>query len=212
MVGKIRNNLAGRRFGTLHVLERATDTGNGKKPVVKWVCICDCGKRTVVKSDSLLSGHTSSCGCQKVKHGFSHKERLYETWKNMRRRCYDPKNKRWKQYGGKGITICQEWADYSVFRAWALSNGYTDELTIDRINVDGNYCPENCRWSSAKQQANNNTRNRLFEFQGQIHTMSELSDLLGMTYSTVQHRVERGQFIHHAVKEIPRGSAEGNSR
>lgn len=193
MQPRLRNNLAGRRFGTLQVLGRASDTGNGKKPVVKWDCLCDCGARTSVKGDSLLSGHTASCGCQKVKHGLSHKERLYETWKNMRRRCSDPTNKRWSSYGGKGIKVCPEWDDYNVFRAWAHSNGYNDSLTIDRADNDANYCPENCRWTDAKTQANNQTRNRILVYQGVDYTMSQLAEMLGMTYSALQHRVERGR-------------------
>ncbi len=195
MAGKLRNDLSGKRFGALLVLCRSNDCGNGKKPVVKWECRCICGKEISVKSDALLSGHTKSCGCQKIKHGFSHKERLYETWKNMRRRCMDPKNSRWNQYGGRGISICPEWNDYSAFREWALASGYNDDLTIDRIDVDGNYCPENCRWADAKTQANNNSRNRYFEYRGQRLSMSQLSERLGMTYSALQHRIDRGQTI-----------------
>jgi len=193
MKTRLQNNLAGRRFGTLQVMGRADDVGKGKKPVVKWECLCDCGNHTVVKSDSLLSGHTSSCGCQKVKHGYSHKERLYETWKNMRRRCNDPKNKRWANYGGKGIKVCPEGDDYKAFREWALSNGYNDSMTIDRIDNDVGYCPENCRWTDAKTQANNQTRNRILKYQGKDYTMAQLADELGITYPALHHRVERGR-------------------
>lgn len=195
---KLRNDLTGKKFNHLLVLRRSDDRGYGKKPVVKWDCLCDCGKRAVIKSDSLLSGHTKSCGCRKVKHGFSNKERLYDTWKNMRRRCSDPNNKRWLQYGGRGISICEEWDDYKVFREWAMNNGYTDELTIDRMDVDGNYNPDNCRWATEKVQANNTSRNRYFEYQGEKFSMSELADLLGITYATLQHRVEREQNIFGA--------------
>lgn len=201
MAGKLRNDLTGKCFSNLVVLCRSQDIGNGKKPVVKWECECACGKKVVVKSDSLLSGHTKSCGCKKVKHGYSNKERLYDTWKNMRRRCFDPKNKRWNQYGGRGISICSEWNDYSIFREWALTNGYRDDLTIDRIDVDGNYCPENCRWVDEKVQANNTSRNRYFELDGEKLTMSQLSIRLGLTYSALQHRIERGQIIN-GVREL----------
>lgn len=195
MAGVLRNDLTDRKFDFLLVLGRSNDFGNGKKPVVKWECQCDCGKKAVVKSDALLSRHTKSCGCRKIKHGLSNKERLYETWKNMRRRCMDPNNNRWHQYGGRGITICSEWSEYSLFRNWALTNGYRDDLTIDRIDVDGNYAPWNCRWADDKTQANNNSRNRYFNYHGERLTMSQLADRLGITYSTLQHRVERGQPI-----------------
>ena len=196
MPGVIRNELCGQRFGSLFVVSRATDTGGGKKPVVKWECLCDCGKKVAVKSDCLLSGHTKSCGCQKIKHGYSNKERLYDTWKNMRRRCTNPKNKRWAQYGGRGIMVCPEWNEYSNFRSWAMSNGYRDDLTIDRIDVNGNYCPSNCRWADDKTQANNNSRNRFFNHNGEKVTMSQLADRLGVSYSALQHHIDRGKPIN----------------
>lgn len=192
MAGKIKNDLTGQKFGQLTVICRSDQRGNGKKPVVLWECSCICGNQIAVKSDSLLSGHTKSCGCQKIKHGHSNKERLYQTWKNMRRRCFVPTNKRWVHYGGRGITICPEWNDYAVFRAWAMNNGYSDELTIDRINVNGNYCPENCRWVNAKTQANNVSRNHIVDFNGRSMTMAELADHLGLSYSALQHRIDRG--------------------
>ncbi|MFZ3172051.1 MAG: hypothetical protein WA118_08735 [Carboxydocellales bacterium] len=192
MSGKLRNNLTGQKFDYLTVLYRSDDCGNGKKPVIKWECQCSCGKVIAVKSDSLLSGHTKSCGCRKIKHGYSHKERLYQTWQNMRRRCFDPKNNRWSHYGGRGITICPEWNDYQSFRNWAMNNGYTDDLSIDRVDVDGNYCPENCRWVNAKTQANNVSRNHILVCEGKKMTMSELAGYLGISYAALQHRVERG--------------------
>jgi len=199
---RLRNDLIGQEFCFLTVLNRSDDRGEGIKPVVKWDCQCKCGKIIAVKSDALLSGHTVSCGCKKIKHGYSHKERLYQTWQNMRRRCLDPKNSRWDHYGGRGITICQEWSDYSRFRQWAMENGYTNELTIDRIDVNGNYCPGNCRWSDAKTQANNVSRNRIFEYNGAKMTMSELADHLGISYSALQHRIERGWNID-AIASTP---------
>jgi hypothetical protein len=192
MSGKMRNDLTGQVFSELTVLYRSSECGNGKKPVVKWACRCSCGKTVAVKSDSLLSGHTGSCGCKKIKHGYSHKERLYETWKNMRRRCLDPKNKRWDHYGGRGITICSEWSDYGLFRKWAMDNGYTDDLTIDRKDVNGNYCPGNCRWATSKTQANNVSTNHIIEHDGVRMTMSEFAGQLGISYPTLQHRVDRG--------------------
>ena len=205
MAGKLRNNLTGKTFSFLTVLNRSKDRGNGKKPVVKWVCKCVCGKIVTVKSDSLLSGHTVSCGCKKIKHGYANKERLYQTWKNMRKRCFNPNDNRWENYGGRGITICQEWNDYKIFRKWAMDNGYNDNLTIDRIDVNGNYCPENCRWADAKIQANNVSRNRIIEYEGKKMTMSEFADYIGISYSALQHRITRGWDINSIVTTPQRG-------
>lgn len=209
MVGKIRNNLTGQTFGSLKVLNRSSDTGNGKKPIVKWNCQCICGKIISVKSYSLTSGHTKSCGCQKVKHGYSHKERLYQTWKNMRQRCNNPNRPDYKRYGGRGIKICEEWNDYTVFRKWALANGYDDSLSIDRIDVNGNYEPSNCRWADDYIQANNVRNNRIIEYQGQKFTMAELAKKLGLSYSALQHRVERNWPIEK-IASIPQRSGDLN--
>lgn len=205
MAGKLRNDLTGQKINSLTILRRSDERGGGKKPEVLWECQCDCGKIVVVKSYSIISGHSKSCGCKKIKHGYSHKERLYETWKNMRRRCFDPKNKRWANYGGKGVTICKEWNDYSVFRSWAMENGYADNLTIDRKDADGNYCPDNCRWADAKTQANNVSRNRIIEHDGKKMTMSEFADYLGISYSALQHRMDRNWDMESIVSTPQRG-------
>lgn len=134
------NDMTGYRFGRLTVLNRAPDKTTGKKPKVMWRCRCDCGNETIVTGYALKQGTTVSCGCKTRKHGCSHKERLYDTWENMRRRCSDPKNKRWAQYGGRGIAVCPEWNDYAVFREWAMNNGYADDLTIDRSSASIDRC------------------------------------------------------------------------
>lgn len=186
------NDMTGLRFGRLTVLERAPNKTTGAKPKVMWRCQCDCGNETVVTGYALKGGTTVSCGCKKRKHGHSHKERLYETWKNMRRRCNDPTNKRYEQYGGRGIKVCPEWNDYAVFREWAMSHGYTDDLTIDRINVDKGYSPDNCRWAGARVQANNTTRNKYITFKGKTLTISQWADELGLPYGVINHRIQRG--------------------
>ena len=194
-MGGMAKDLTGQVFGNLTVIQRSSLHGNGVKPVTMWECLCSCGKVVTVKADALKSGHTVSCGCRKVKHmeSYKHMTRLYNIWKCMRQRCNNPKNPSYQSYGGKGIQICAEWQEYAVFRAWAYAAGYDDTKSIDRIDVNGNYCPENCRWADAKIQANNTTRNRYIFFRGKRRTMSQIADMLGVSYSTVQHRVERGQ-------------------
>lgn len=150
-------DLTGRRFGRLVVIGRAESTKEGR---ARWVCLCDCGKTSVKIGKSLLNGHCKSCGCgeyeNRVNNVTSHRlsgTRLYHIWKAMKQRCYYPKHKDYHNYGGRGITVCEEWRkDYVSFHNWAISHGYKENLSIDRIDVNGNYEPGNCKWSTAREQ------------------------------------------------------------
>jgi hypothetical protein len=118
--------------------------------------------------------------------------RLYEIWCCMKKRCYNPKDKRFKNYGGRGITVCDEWKnDYLTFKLWATSNGYQDDLTIDRISVDGNYCPENCRWATAKEQMRNTTRNHFVTAFGETKTIAEWSENTGIHPDVIKDRLNK---------------------
>ena len=207
----------GKRFGRLVVVEFHHSSGGNKY----WLCKCDCGGEKIVRTNSLNYGSVRSCGClqletqrnnrtKSIKHGHAHNERLYETWKNMRRRCSDPHNKRAAHYYDKGITVCEAWNDYATFRTWALQNGYRDDLTIDRIDNNKGYCPENCHWATAKQQANNQSRNRLITFNGCTKTMSEWADFVGLKYSVLNHRIQRGWPIAKALYTPQRRLVDGH--
>lgn len=123
------------------------------------------------------------------KHGLS-KTRLYRCWENMKKRCKNPNSSYYEKYGGRGITYCKEWESFVNFYNWAMDNGYNDELSIDRIDVNGNYCPENCRWVNAKIQMNNTTRNHYVEYQGRMITVAQLAEISGINYRTLLSRIQ----------------------
>ena len=127
-----------------------------------------------------------------MKHGMA-RTRLYKAWTNMRNRCNWEKDREYQHYGGRGITVCDEWQNsFEPFMKWALSHGYNDTLTIDRINVDGNYEPDNCRWITRKEQNNNMTSNVRLTYKGVTHNLTEWSQITGIKYQTLQGRIRRG--------------------
>lgn len=216
-------DLTGQRFGRLTVLERASDyiTPKGVRRV-RWKCLCNCGNEYITKANSLLRNEAKSCGCLRsersaesitsynairmthpsLKHGRTVNkkiERLYKVWSSMRSRCYGRNQNQYHNYGGRGITICDEWQDYEKFREWAMANGYDEnaprgQCTIDRIDVNGNYCPENCRWVSAKVQVNNKRNSRFIEYEGSTYTVTQLAEKLKLPYITVIKRLNKGYY------------------
>lgn len=190
----MKDEIIGKKFGRLLVIERADDyisaTGGAHQ---KYRCICDCGNQPEVLKEHLVSGKTKSCGCLRKENGKStHREihtRLYRIWGNMCNRCANPNNPAWDRYGGRGITVCNEWKDYKCFSMWAKSNGYADYLTIDRINNNGGYNPSNCRWVDDLTQANNKRNNHLVEYNGKTMTIAEWSRFLGIPYKALHRRI-----------------------
>jgi hypothetical protein len=136
-------DLTGKRFGKLTVIEKHPEST--KYHNQRWVCRCDCGKGTISSGGNLKAGHVTSCGCQRRPHGWFG-TRLYDTWHGMKARCLNKRCAGYKDYGGRGIKICAEWMEFAPFKDWAIANGYSDNLQIDRENVNGNYEPSNCRF------------------------------------------------------------------
>lgn len=192
------DNLIGLKFGKLTVIERAANSANGK---ARWICSCECGKAKVkpVTGYDLKSGKVRSCGCayktankgSNKTHGES-KSRLYNIWRGMKARCNSNNSLAYENYGGRGITYNPDWEKYENFRDWALSNGYKDNLTLDRINTNLNYTPDNCRWATMKQQQNNRRNTIYVEIKGKKLTVTELSEITNIKASTLTWRLQHG--------------------
>lgn len=206
-------DLTGKRYGRLTVMYQ---NGFRYKPSgqrnVLWHCKCDCGKEKDIPANTLRNGRSMSCGClnselaskRATVHGGCKGEKLesiYKIWRCMKGRCFQKSNNRYKDYGGRGIKICREWLDYSKFREWAISNGYKEGLSIDRIDVNGDYCPENCRWATAIEQANNKRNNAYITALGDTKTATEWSRATGIDASTILERIKSGWSEERAVSE-----------
>ena len=191
-------DLVGQKFGHLTVTERSEKR---KKGMAFWICHCDCGNTTQpIRTADLKNGKTKSCGClqNKPKHGMSY-SRIYQTWADMKGRCYNQNNQSFKNYGGRGIKVCDEWKnDFKTFYDWAMSNGYEDHLTIDRKDANGNYEPSNCRWATYKVQENNTRRNHFLTYNGKTQTMKEWAEEVNINYNTLVGRINR---LHWTVEK-----------
>lgn len=214
-------DLIGQRFGRLVVIEKSEKRDSGGN--VFWLCKCDCGKDTLVSTHSLKVGHCKSCGCYKIdvnreqgkqcftKHGKKY-TRIYNIWCSMKQRCYGKNVKSYKYYGARGITICDEWKnDFMSFYNWAMNNGYQDNLTIDRINVNGNYEPNNCRWCTVLEQSNNRRSNHLVVYNGVEMTVKQLSELCDIQYHTLLGRLLKGWTVDRAVNQPIRKSGKNEN-
>lgn len=186
-------DLVGQKMNRLTVIRRVENSNAGK---TRFECLCDCGNTVVVVGSALLNGNTKSCGCLKLERianlKYRHGERytrLYRIWSIMHSRCKEGSSSIHKNHGNRGITVCEDWKDFAVFREWATANGYRDDLTIDRIDNDGNYCPENCRWANRFVQANNTRKNHFLTYNGETHTVSEWARIVGLQYHTLLGRI-----------------------
>lgn len=191
-------DLVGKTYGRLTVTEKSGSV----KGQVNWLCRCECGNTKIVPTASLNFGNTRSCGCiQKeivaamgkthTTHGMTD-TKLYSVWHGMRKRCICQTTKHYERYGGRGISICKEWDDFSNFYEWSIVNGYKEGLTIDRINNNGNYEPSNCRWATSKEQARNRCNTTMYDIDGVTKSLIEWSEINGVNHSTAYDRLALG--------------------
>lgn len=190
-------DLTGQRYGKLIALSEA---GRTKNRSCIWLCRCDCGNQAYVSAQSLRDGSTRSCGClSKVANSLSH-TRIYHIWQHMLQRCRNSKSDGYKYYGARKINVCDEWQNsFLEFYNWSIANGYTDTLSIDRIDVNGDYCPDNCRWTNMKTQQRNKRNNKYYEYNGMSLTIAEWAQIYGINYHTFVNRLHRGWDIQKAI-------------
>lgn len=219
VIGRFQD-LSGMKFGRLQPLYRTDGyiDSQGRRRF-KWVCRCDCGNVVEVRPDKLTSGSTQSCGClqreiatkqgyMSRQHGCSSdtlRERIYNIWTSMKERCLNPNDDAYPDYGGRGVEVYARWMSFPDFLEWAVENGYKEDLTIDRTDVNGDYTPGNCRWATMKQQANNKRTNRRIADGGVVHTLSQWSDLTGIRAGTIASRLDRGWDTYDALTKTTKG-------
>lgn len=200
-------DITGNKYGRLTVISFQK---TGKDRSAKWLCKCDCGNECVVDGYRMRSGKTKSCGClssetarkKATKHGMS-SSRIYSIHNAMNERCFNKNSIEYYNYGGRGIKVCDEWRGsngFTNFLKWAMENGYSDNLTIDRINVNGNYEPSNCRWITQKAQCNNTRSNIFIEYKGEIHTLTEWAEILKVPPKRINKRLKSGWSVERAFE------------
>ena len=196
-------DITGQKFGKLTAIKKVGIKNNNSV----WLCKCDCGCEKEITLSHLRQG-TKSCGClpKEIAHELGNKSKigdrsrkhgdfgtkLYGIWAGMKRRCQNPHTKYFSYYGGRGIKVCEEWQDYIPFKEWAMQNGYHEGLSIERKNVNGDYCPENCEWITLSEQNKNKRTTIHLEYQGKSYTIKEVAEITGLKERTIMGRVERG--------------------
>ena len=210
---KAKHHYENLRFGNLTVIK---EDGRDSSGCVIWLCKCDCGNDFRTTSTYLRRGFSTSCGCKtQEKSRESHKthglsdNKLYQVWKNMKARCDNPNSREYHNYGGRNIKVCQEWKDnFQAFYDWAIQSGYDftaafGECTLDRINVNEDYYPQNCRWITNKKQQNNKRDNTYIEYDGKTKTLAEWSEITGINYSTLTYRIKKSHWSIQKALETP---------
>lgn len=202
MQGIYLENIIGQKYEKLTIIDELqpikTPTRGNRRIVL---CRCDCGNTIETRLDYLRNGHRKSCGCLYRKQNGFGSTKICKVWRQMHDRCENVKNRAFQNYGGRGIKVCTEWSGkngFENFRLWAISHGYKEGLTIDRIDVNGDYCPENCRWTTYKEQNNNQRDNHRLFYNNELHTIAEWSEITGLSHALILSRINK---LHYSVGE-----------
>lgn len=193
-------DLTGRRFGELVCLKLLQKRSAAERS--RWLCRCDCGGTAKVFATNLKKGNTATCGCRvrRGAHGKS-KSPLYKVWSSMKHRCSNPNNAHYKNYGGRGVSVCDDWVEFAPFYKWAISSGYEKGLTLERKNNDGNYSPKNCTWIPKPAQSLNRRTNLKIDLRGEVVDLKTACRRLGLNYGMVRNRIKNlGWSIEAALK------------
>lgn len=212
-----RKSWEGKQYGNVQIIRYSHTVGTRQFYLCK--CLL-CGREFETRKDGVVNGHTQSCGCTRDewmhsgkinrKHGLTN-DRAYWVWTKVKARCYNPNSREYKNYGGRGIKMCDEWLDPEKFIKWAYATGYDNtapkgQCTLDRIDCDGNYEPSNCRWITNLEQQNNRRNNHRYEYNGETHTVAEWSRILNIPYPTMNRGlVHGGKSIEYFINDyVPR--------
>lgn len=203
-------SLIGKRFGRL-TIDRITGLNIHKKRLSE--CTCDCGKEVEVIVRLLLTGVVVSCGCKRSEGNFKNihgmrNTKIYGIWLTMKQRCNNPNTKCYHNYGGKGIKVCDEWeSSFESFYEWSIANGYEDDLSIDRINNDKGYSPDNCRWATVIVQANNKRNNRIIRYNGIDYTITQLCNKYNIKRSSFCSVIYKNRDVQKYLDKRTKGGA-----
>jgi hypothetical protein len=195
-------DITGQKFGRLTVVGSAGYVPNGPRRTQAWDCACECGSSTVVRGSDLRGGHTRSCGCTRWSHRRTDTPE-YVTWRCMLRRCTNRKHEQWKNYGGRGITVCERWRKFENFYA-DMGERPSRQHSIDRIDNSVGYSPENCRWALPREQSRNTRVNRLLTHDGETLTLTDWSKRKRIGDGTIRQRLRRGWSTERALTMPPR--------
>lgn len=191
----------GDKFEKLTVLHEVEKKNNKRY----FKCECECGNKKDIRLGNLTKGKVKSCGCLLKDNGVRNKihgqwnKAVYGVWRDMKQRCLNPKNQQYKNYGGRNITVCTEWLEAENFIKWAFSNGYQQDLSLDRKDVNGNYEPGNCRWVTMSVQQNNKRTNRIITYKGTTKNIKEWSKITGVNHETIRRRLKDGWDVEEAL-------------